>query len=75
MDGVLPARQARGRDQSLAQSEIRTRTTLIGAMLVRKGDADAMLCGTVGAYADHLRYVRTTIGLRKGVHTSPRCSC
>jgi len=58
-----------GVTKSLAQSEIRTRTTLIGAMLVRKGDADAMLCGTVGAYADHLRYVRTTIGLRKGVHT------
>jgi malate dehydrogenase (oxaloacetate-decarboxylating)(NADP+) len=59
----------RGVTRSLAQTEIRTRTTLIGAMLVRKGDADAMLCGTVGAYADHLRYVRTTIGLRAGVHT------
>jgi malate dehydrogenase (oxaloacetate-decarboxylating)(NADP+) len=38
-------------------------------MLIRKGDADAMLCGTVGAYSDHLRYVRTTIGLRPGVQT------
>ena len=53
-----------GVTRSLAQSEIRTRTTLIGAMLVRNGDADAMLCGTVGPYADHLRYVRTVIGLR-----------
>jgi malate dehydrogenase (oxaloacetate-decarboxylating)(NADP+) len=58
-----------GVTRSLAQAEIRTRTTLIGAMLVRKGDADAMLCGTVGAYSDHLRYVRTVIGLRPGVHT------
>jgi malate dehydrogenase (oxaloacetate-decarboxylating)(NADP+) len=58
-----------GVTRSVAQSEVRTRTTLIGAMLVRKGDADAMLCGTVGAYADHLRYVRTVIGLRPGVHT------
>ena len=58
-----------GVSKSLAQAEIRTRTTLIGAMLVRKGDADAMLCGTVGSYADHLRYVRTTIGLRPGVNT------
>ena len=33
------------------------RPTLIGAMLVHRGDADAMLCGTVGNYADHLRYV------------------
>jgi malate dehydrogenase (oxaloacetate-decarboxylating)(NADP+) len=59
----------KGVTRSLAQAEIRTRTTLIGAMLIRKGDADAMLCGTVGAYADHLRYVRTTIGLRPGVQT------
>jgi malate dehydrogenase (oxaloacetate-decarboxylating)(NADP+) len=58
-----------GVSKSLAQAEIRTRTTLIGAMLVRKGDADAMLCGTVGSYADHLRYVRTTIGLRPGANT------
>jgi malate dehydrogenase (oxaloacetate-decarboxylating)(NADP+) len=58
-----------GVTRALAQAEIRTRTTLIGAMLVRKGDADAMLCGTVGAYADHLRYVRTAIGLRQGVST------
>ena len=59
----------KGVTRALAQSEVRTRTTLIGAMLVRKGDADAMLCGTVGAYADHLRYVRTVIGLRPGVHS------
>jgi malate dehydrogenase (oxaloacetate-decarboxylating)(NADP+) len=58
-----------GVTRPLAQTEIRTRTTLIGAMLVRKGEAEAMLCGTVGGYSDHLRYVRTTIGLRAGVHT------
>jgi malate dehydrogenase (oxaloacetate-decarboxylating)(NADP+) len=58
----------KGVTRSLAQAEIRTRTTLIGAMLVRKGDADGMLCGTVGAYADHLRYVRNVIGLRTGAH-------
>jgi malate dehydrogenase (oxaloacetate-decarboxylating)(NADP+) len=59
----------KGVSRSVAQTEVRTRTTLIGAMLVRKGDADAMLCGTVGAYADHLRYVGNTIGLRTGVKT------
>jgi malate dehydrogenase (oxaloacetate-decarboxylating)(NADP+) len=59
----------KGVTRSLAQAEIRTRTTLIGAMLVRNGDADAMLCGTVGPYADHLRYVRTVIGLRSGALT------
>ena len=59
----------KGVTRSLAQSEIRTRTTLIGAMLIRNGGADAMLCGTVGPYVEHLRYVRTVIGLREGVHT------
>ncbi len=59
----------KGVTRSLAQAEIRTRTTLIGAMLVRNRDADAMLCGTVGAYADHLRYVRNVIGLRAGANT------
>jgi len=58
----------KGVTPSLAQSELRTRTTLIGAMLVRQGDADAMLCGTVGAYNDHLRYVRNVIGLHAGAH-------
>jgi malate dehydrogenase (oxaloacetate-decarboxylating)(NADP+) len=59
----------KGVSRSQAQEEMRSRPTLIGAMLVRRGDADAMLCGTVGNYADHLRYVRTVIGLREGVNT------
>jgi malate dehydrogenase (oxaloacetate-decarboxylating)(NADP+) len=59
----------KGVTRSLAQAEVRTRTTLIGAMLVRKGDADAMLCGTIGTYLDHLKYIRTTIGLQPGVNT------
>ncbi len=48
---------------------MRSRTSLIGAVLVRRGDADAMLCGTVGNYLDHLKYVRRVIGLKAGVHT------
>ncbi|HVY22417.1 MAG TPA: NADP-dependent malic enzyme [Steroidobacteraceae bacterium] len=61
----LTCRQGVSRAQ--AQEEIRSRTTLIGAMLVRRGDADAMLCGTVGHYLDHLKYIRRVIGLREGV--------
>jgi len=38
-------------------------------MLVRQGKADAMLCGTLGRFADHLGYVRDVIGLRDGAHT------
>jgi malate dehydrogenase (oxaloacetate-decarboxylating)(NADP+) len=59
----------KGVSRAQAMEEMRTRTTLIGAILVRRGDADAMLCGTVGNYLDHLSYVKRLIGLRAGVHT------
>jgi len=59
----------KGVTRALAQTEVRTRTTLIGAMLVQMGEADAMLCGVVGTYADHLKYVRNVIGPRAGVST------
>src|SRR5574338_260097 len=66
---VIYAEGAEERVLRVAKVEMRTRTTLIGAMLVRRGDADAMLCGTYGLYADHLKYVREAIGPRPGVNT------
>jgi malate dehydrogenase (oxaloacetate-decarboxylating)(NADP+) len=59
----------KGVSQAIAKEEARSRPTLIGAMLVRRGDVDAMLCGTYGTYTEHLRYVRDAIGLRPGVKT------
>ncbi|HET7197035.1 MAG TPA: phosphate acyltransferase, partial [Burkholderiales bacterium] len=50
-----------------ARTEMRRRQTLIGAMLMRKGEADGMLCGTFGTHAEHLRYIDQVIGLRPGV--------
>ncbi len=58
-----------GVSRSQAMEDMRTRPTLVGAMGVRRGDADAMLCGTVGNYADHLKYIRIAIGTREGVKT------
>jgi len=52
-----------------AMEEMRSRPTLIGTILVRRGDADAMLCGTTGDYHDHFKYVRRVIGLREGAST------
>jgi malate dehydrogenase (oxaloacetate-decarboxylating)(NADP+) len=52
-----------------ALEEMRSRPTLVAAMLVHRGDADAMLCGTHGHYVDHLAYVRNVIGLREGART------
>jgi malate dehydrogenase (oxaloacetate-decarboxylating)(NADP+) len=50
-----------------AAAEMRRNGTLIGAMLVREGRADGMLCGTSGPYASHLKYVAEAIGVREGV--------
>jgi malate dehydrogenase (oxaloacetate-decarboxylating)(NADP+) len=59
----------KGVSRAQAMDEMRSRPTLVGAMLVQRGDADAMLCGTLGHYVDHLTYVRNVIGLRDGVQT------
>ncbi len=52
----------------LAKIEMRRRLSLIGAMMVRKGDADAMICGTYGTHDIHLHYINQVLGLRKGAH-------
>jgi len=51
----------------IAKADMRRRTTLIGAMLMRMGAADAMLCGMLGRYDSHLRFVDMVIGKRPGV--------
>ncbi|HTP97032.1 MAG TPA: NADP-dependent malic enzyme [Burkholderiales bacterium] len=61
--------ERKGVTPELAKLEMRRRNTLIGAMLMRKGEADAMLCGTVGRYESHLRHVEQVIGLRRGART------
>jgi malate dehydrogenase (oxaloacetate-decarboxylating)(NADP+) len=59
----------KGVSRAQAMEDMRSRPTLIGAMLVRRGDADAMLCGTLGNDPDHLKYIRNAIGMRAGVKT------
>jgi malate dehydrogenase (oxaloacetate-decarboxylating)(NADP+) len=57
----------RGVTRDYAAAEMRGNGTLLGAMLVREGRADGMLCGTAGPYSSHLRYIADTIGVREGV--------
>ena len=57
----------RGVSQHYAQLEMRRRLTLIGAMMIHRGAAEGMLCGTFGTHAMHLQYVDQVIGLRPGV--------
>ena len=47
-----------------AKAAVRSSSTLIGAMLVRRGDADALICGAIGRYKDHLKHVTNVIGKR-----------
>ena len=58
--------ERKGVSPEYARIEMRRRHTLIGAMLMHKGEADGMLCGTFGTYALHLQYVDHVIGLRPG---------
>ncbi|MHB1198747.1 MAG: NADP-dependent malic enzyme [Polaromonas sp.] len=53
----------------MAKIEMRRRLTLIGGMLLLKGDVDGLICGTWGTTAHHLDYLDKVIGKREGVNT------
>ena len=57
----------RGVTAQYAKLEMRRRTTLIAAMLLRMGEADGMICGTISTTSRHLHYIDQVIGLRPGV--------
>jgi len=59
--------ERRGVSPEYAKIEMRRRLTLIGAMLIHKGEADSMLCGTFGTHALHLEYIDQVIGRRPGI--------
>lgn len=56
--GVTPER---------ARTIVRTNTTVIGALAVKRGDADALLCGVEGRFDKHLRDIRAIIGKHENV--------
>ena len=58
--------ERKGITVQVAKIEMRRRLTLIGAMLLQKGEVDGMLCGTWGTTADHLHYIDQVIGKREG---------
>ena len=60
-------RRRQGMTRDYAAALIRGNGTLLGAMLVRAGRADGMLCGTSGTYSSHLEHVAAAIGVREGV--------
>ncbi|MGE0496572.1 MAG: NADP-dependent malic enzyme [Ramlibacter sp.] len=58
--------ERKGVTAQMAKIEMRRRLTLIGAMLLHKGDVDGMICGTWGTTAMHLHYIDQVIGKRAG---------
>ena len=58
-DGVSP---------EAAKAAVRRSNTLIASLMVKRGEAHAMLCGLVGRYDAHLEHVRNVIGQREGTH-------
>ena len=57
----------RGVTPEAARTAVRTNTTVIGALAVHRGEADALICGLEGRFDRHLRDIRAIIGTGEGV--------
>lgn len=57
----------RGITQEQAQRAVIGNTTVIGAIMVHRGEADALICGTIGEYHEHFDVVEKLFGYREGV--------
>jgi malate dehydrogenase (oxaloacetate-decarboxylating)(NADP+) len=66
--------QRRGVTPAAAKNVVRTRSTVIAALMVRRGEADAMLCGVVGRYHKKLAYVVNVLGRDAGVRSTAALS-
>jgi malate dehydrogenase (oxaloacetate-decarboxylating)(NADP+) len=62
--------ERRGVTPAAAKNLLRSRPTLIGALMVERGEADALICGLVGRYHKKLGYLRSVIGLDPGVQST-----
>jgi malate dehydrogenase (oxaloacetate-decarboxylating)(NADP+) len=61
--------ERKGVSPDYARYLVRTRNPVIAALMLKRGEADAMLCGAVGQYNRHLRHVADIIGLQPGAST------
>jgi malate dehydrogenase (oxaloacetate-decarboxylating)(NADP+) len=67
--------ERRGVSPSHAQRVIRAGSTVIAGLLLRRGDADAMICGAVGRFQTQLRHVSQVVGKQGGVRGFATLSC
>ena len=64
----LALTERKGVTASFAKLEMRRRNSLIGSVMISKGMADGMICGTVGNSATHLKYIDEVIGHEPGAN-------
>lgn len=60
--------ERQGVSAEYAKREVRRRATLIGALMLKFGWADGMICGTYGLHSQHLKFIETVLGRRAGVN-------
>ncbi|CNI90318.1 MULTISPECIES: NADP-dependent oxaloacetate-decarboxylating malate dehydrogenase [Yersinia] len=60
----------RGVSQEQARRAVIGNPTLIGSIMVHRGEADAMICGTIGSYHEHYDVVEKVFGFREGAHVA-----
>ena len=53
----------------IAKAMVRKHNTLIGVMLIHRGDADGMLCGVTSRFGNQLQYIEEVIGLKPHAKT------
>jgi malate dehydrogenase (oxaloacetate-decarboxylating)(NADP+) len=58
--------ERKGVSPDFARALVRTRSTVIAALMLSRGEADAMLCGAIGQYHRHLRHLVDILGLVPG---------
>jgi malate dehydrogenase (oxaloacetate-decarboxylating)(NADP+) len=66
--------ERKGISPDYARYLVRTRMSVIGALMVKRGEADAMLCGAVGQYQRHLHHITDIIGLAPGASAAAALS-
>lgn len=61
--------ERKGISPASARQVVRTKNSVIASIMTLRREADAMICGTIGTYVEHLKDITDVIGLREGVNT------
>src|SRR5216684_4014570 len=66
--------ERRGVSPDFAKSVVRTRNSVIAALMVRRAEADALICGAIGQYRRHLKHLLDILGLVEGARSAAALS-